>query len=79
MIYRIGMVWRFLGAVKRLLWRTITLGGPVTVTEDVFDRRIAVCKACPHYISPQCSVCLCVIDLKARLTTEKCPKNLWTQ
>lgn len=77
MIYQIQMITNFLGAVKRLLRRVFAEKTPVVVTEGEYHQRISICKACPYYKAPQCTVCLCFVAMKARLTTEKCPKNLW--
>lgn len=52
-----------------------------TLDTDKKDR-LAVCNACPHVIKVtgaiwQCGICTCVVQAKAGLENEKCPKNLW--
>jgi hypothetical protein len=60
--------------------------GRVRVSDEVRDERLAVCRACPYgqpavFFDPEkfrtCSVCTCLVEAKARLATEECPKNLW--
>ena len=51
------------------------------------EKRLAVCRgtagdgsdACEHLSWPglNCSVCLCFVDLKARLKKSKCPEGKW--
>lgn len=54
-------------------------GGFKLVTDDLHNRRLAVCKACPggHYRWFQCKLCKCVVALKAKLPDESCPASYW--
>ena len=55
--------------------------------ERLAQRRLAICRgvledgsdACEHLAWPgmNCSVCLCFVDLKARMKKQKCPKGKW--
>lgn len=48
-------------------------------------RRLAICDACEHAVpcardatrACRCSVCKCVLSLKARLASERCPAGRW--
>lgn len=52
---------------------------PSFVTEEVAQKRLETCYACPEYDpeGDQCRVCTCFCSLKAQLSTEKCPKGRW--
>ena len=69
--YAIGAFYR---AVKRLFSVK-----PSFVTEEIAEKRLKACEACPHFDSSvrQCEICTCFVDLKAQLTTESCPKGRW--
>lgn len=41
-------------------------------------RRMEICAACPRRSNiGQCRECGCFLNLKTRLTTEKCPLDKW--
>lgn len=45
---------------------------------DLYQKRIATCEACP-LLNPNrtCQACGCLVDLKARIFHEPCPKGKW--
>lgn len=51
----------------------------VLLDEETVNERLAACEACPFFDPGirQCNVCTCLVDLKAALATEKCPKRRW--
>ena len=56
--------------------------GRIHVSDTDKANRLKICSACPHVIklTPdlwQCGVCTCLLQVKAGLATEKCPKKLW--
>lgn len=51
-------------------------GRPLTGPE-VFNQRMAKCKACDEYAWFQCKVCKCIAMAKAKLETEDCPRGYW--
>lgn len=59
-------------------------GNEVLVSPEDSRRRHSICKGCEHFIrstmiSPHtCALCSCVVSLKVRLATEKCPAGKWT-
>lgn len=60
-------------------------GQKVLVSDEEFDRRIAICKgdpatnmpACRFFKAGSCQKCGCVSAFKNRLATEHCPIGLW--
>lgn len=47
----------------------------VTAAEQL--RRLNICAICPAKRVGVCTKCGCVINLKTKLKTEKCPLNKW--
>ena len=47
--------------------------------QDIIDERMSICKDCDEYFvaTSQCKICKCITHLKARVSTESCPKNKW--
>lgn len=42
------------------------------------QRRAAICATCPNLSAlRRCKKCGCFVDLKTRLSTEKCPVGKW--
>lgn len=69
----------------RALIRWIAAGRPTRDDEEVTEA-VAICEACNHYRATKgrCGVCGCAIHTpgmvilsKARLATERCPKDKW--
>lgn len=54
---------------------TYAIAGMPNVSDEVFDRRMALCLQCPHYdaAGPRCLKCTCGLQVKARMATEQCP------
>tara|TARA_R110000787_G_scaffold70091_1_gene155798 strand:- start:6688 stop:7107 length:420 start_codon:yes stop_codon:yes gene_type:complete len=50
------------------------------VPDEIYKKRIKVCKGCQFYSSVlgNCRVCGCFMKLKARIASMGCPKNIWT-
>jgi hypothetical protein len=48
-------------------------------TEELFDKRMEICKACPEFIqlTKQCKKCGCFMSLKAKMTNSTCPIDKW--
>lgn len=63
----------------------VVMGRPVKVSEEVFQSRLNVCKACSSVVAireeHRCSQCGCWLNgktfAKASLATEICPLNKW--
>lgn len=46
---------------------------------DLASKRLAVCVECPVRKGLVCGSCGCVLQAKARLPEEECPKKLWAK
>jgi len=53
-------------------------GESVLLDADTVKKRLEACRACPFYSDGQCQVCTCLVELKAQLATERCPKGKWS-
>lgn len=69
---------RALAATIRVSWAKL-LGYQVLADPDLQEKREAKCVECPRYLheTHQCGVCLCFVDAKTALNTEKCPLDKW--
>jgi hypothetical protein len=49
------------------------------VSEDISQRRLEICKACPELIkmTTQCKKCGCFMQLKTKLYNAECPIGKW--
>ena len=47
------------------------------VSTSTYSQRISVCSKCPQYQWFQCKLCKCVVFVKARMGTTKCPAGKW--
>lgn len=54
-------------------------GNSLRVSVEEANRRLAICKSCPKYIteSSRCSSCGCFLGTKTTLTAEHCPMQKW--
>lgn len=45
----------------------------------IAQKRLAICKECPRYISSttQCKECGCIMNLKTKLPNAECPLGKW--
>lgn len=66
------------GAAARAAGQLIR-GGPVLVSAEEAERRIAVCRACNLFNAEQerCRRCGCYVNIKDRLFSERCPEGKW--
>lgn len=63
-------------SLKDALIDTVT-GSLEFADTKVYKERIAICEPCPKNKCRTCTVCNCVIDLKARLNKSSCPLGKW--
>lgn len=49
------------------------------VSNDVYLKRLSICKECPEYIKTthQCKKCGCIMTAKAKLPNAECPLKKW--
>lgn len=69
---------RAVAAVFRAL-RKLWTGEDLFVSEEKFQLRKVWCEGCSEFYTSdrQCRKCSCFVDVKARLTSEKCPLDKW--
>jgi len=51
------------------------------VEGEIAEKRLAICKECPAYISltHQCQDCGCLMNAKVKLPNAECPRGKWGQ
>lgn len=49
------------------------------VDEEIYNKRIEICKSCEFYDaeSNRCKSCGCYLAMKAKWNSEKCPHDKW--
>lgn len=47
------------------------------VSEEVYERRLAVCKECDRLNSGTCAACGCYVELRALSPMSRCPYKNW--
>ena len=59
---------------------SVLQGNALTVSREIYKRRIDACSLCAQYIADehQCAMCGCYLSLKARLFAEDCPLGYWS-
>lgn len=52
---------------------------PTLVSDEVLAERLETCRPCRFLSkrSRQCRKCTCFVDIKANLSTERCPVKKW--
>lgn len=70
-----------LGTAKDVIEGAVK-GEEIVVTAEEKEKRLAICKGCPHYLvditgQPRCNECKCFMNLKAALNKAKCPIGRW--
>ena len=52
---------------------------PVPATNDVFERRIGICKGCDYFDDKRnrCKKCGCLLAAKLRVRNARCPVGKW--
>jgi gamma-glutamyl:cysteine ligase YbdK (ATP-grasp superfamily) len=71
----------FLDKVKSVIKETTThlANGAQNVSKEEYIGRVDVCNTCVHFIHKDytCGVCGCLMHIKAKWKTSKCPKDKW--
>lgn len=49
--------------------------------EKTKETRLRQCLDCEHFNAngSQCNICGCIVPLKTKVKTEKCPLGIWTE
>lgn len=51
----------------------------ITVTDEVFNERIEICKACDRFEEDdECLECGCNVMMKAKVIVDSCPLDKWS-
>lgn len=48
-----------------------------TVTDEIKNSRLDICKSCNKLKNDKCSECGCFVNIKASWDSEKCPLEKW--
>ena len=60
----------------KALWKYILHGRRVSFRK--YASRLYICSVCENHKDDwTCGVCGCYLDKKAKMSTEKCPKDRW--
>jgi hypothetical protein len=61
----------------------LAAGEELLVSDEVAQKRMEVCKGCPHFVitlgQPRCNECSCLMALKTKLAGMKCPLHKWEE
>lgn len=47
------------------------------VSDDEYERRLAVCTSCEKLNEGTCMACGCYVELRAAAVISRCPNKLW--
>ncbi len=47
------------------------------VPDDIYEKRLAVCKECERLNAGTCMACGCYVELRAAMAASHCPKKKW--
>lgn len=47
------------------------------VTEEEYERRLAVCRDCDKLLAGTCGACGCYVELRAVAKVSHCPRRKW--
>jgi len=51
--------------------------GMPLLEQEAVNHRMTLCRSCEHFKDPLCSICGCLMIVKTRMATTKCPKGRW--
>lgn len=78
MIVKFSSPFRLLAALARATYARL-FGYRVLAPVEIWDKRLDECMNCDELdvSSQQCLICTCLVDVKASLALEQCPKKKW--
>ena len=47
------------------------------VTEEEYERRLAICRTCDKLLAGTCGACGCYVELRAAAKVSRCPRKKW--
>jgi len=62
--------------IEKLISEQLTLEIDL-VTEDIRDKRLAICGECPELLGYTCLKCGCFAKFRASLIHKRCPAEKW--
>ena len=64
--------------IEKMVNEVKAMRGIRLADDKIYTERFSVCKACENFLyGSTCSVCGCVMQVRARLTDGRCPKKKW--
>ncbi|HKM05320.1 MAG TPA: DUF6171 family protein [Lachnospiraceae bacterium] len=55
----------------------VTLDKEVKASDELYKKRLAVCKECSKLLEGTCLSCGCFVELRAAIKKNKCPNKNW--
>lgn len=46
-------------------------------TEELYEKRLAVCRECEKLVEATCEACGCYVEFRAYASRSRCPKKKW--
>jgi hypothetical protein len=56
---------------------SVIQGQKFLVSEELYEKRMTTCHACPMFHKGRCALCSCFMSLKSRIQTFNCPLGKW--
>ena len=64
--------------IQKMVDEVTSMRGIRLVSEEKYSERFTICSECENFMySSTCTVCGCVMQVRARLADGKCPKKKW--
>lgn len=48
------------------------------VDDDEYKKRLEICRGCDKFASPICTICGCIMLVKAKMDVAECPLGKWS-
>jgi hypothetical protein len=65
--------------IQKMVDEITGMKGIRLVSEEIYGSRFEICKECDRFVyGSTCSVCGCVMQVRARLADGKCPQKKWS-
>lgn len=66
--------------IQKMVDEVTKMKGIRLACEHIYNLRFNCCKSCDSFVyGSTCSVCGCVMQVRARLSDGKCPKKKWIE
>lgn len=65
--------------IDKMVSEVKSMRGVELTDEDTYRKRFGICEECEHfYYKSTCNLCGCVMQVRARLKSGRCPKKKWS-